>query len=420
NFGGVISGPVWLPRKFFGPASYDGHNRSFFLFGYEGLRRRESSEVTLTVPTAALRGGDFRGVANLFDPATTRRVGNATVRDPLSCNGVANLICPDRIDAVARAMLDYYPAPNRPGNANNYFRLAPTPTDQDALNVRLDHQLNANQRATFRYGRLRTARVNTVNFPGPAGAGSASASSATNSVRWNFAASHTATLSPTLVNNFSFGYFLTRNQQFVPGQGEGWATRFGFTGVSPDQFPLVTLTGLAGFGGGNQSSVFPARNYDLSDSLTWVRNRHTLKLGGQFRRLRFDDQRGTGVTFGFDSQATFNTQTRQGGNSFASFLLGIPTTTSVNVREPSGFSFRYRYYAGYLQDDFRVGTRLTLNLGLRWETTTPRTEAKDLQTVFNLQTIENVELWQQMPVNAQVGGRIHNPWIWTKFLVTIL
>src|SRR5262249_51239784 len=118
QYGGVIEGPVRLPKKLFGPFGYDGRDKTFFIFNYEGYREGTPNPDVRTIPTEAFIRGDFREyktrlgeLITIYDPATGRNVNGAWVRDPIQCNGVFNVICPERINPIAQKLLAFYPKP---------------------------------------------------------------------------------------------------------------------------------------------------------------------------------------------------------------------------------------------------------------------------------------------------------------------
>src|SRR5262249_49696550 len=157
--GVVIDGPIRIPKV------YNGRDKSFFMFSWEKIISSIPSPVTLTVPTLEQRGGDFRKTlqANgqpitIYDPLTTRPDPNHPgqyIRDVISCNGVQNMICPDRIDPVAKKLLDYIPAPNQLGNTQGFFNFFNSPnarTDEyDQFSVRLDHNLSERNKLSGRW-----------------------------------------------------------------------------------------------------------------------------------------------------------------------------------------------------------------------------------------------------------------------------
>lgn len=385
-FGGTLSGPALIPKL------YNGRNRTFFTVAYEGTRQITYANRISTLPLAAQRTGDFTGLRQIFDPASAQAAGGGTFS---AAPFPGNRIPANRIAAQSAAILPYYPAPNQPGAVNNYSFLQNLFYNTDTVNTRGDHTFSDKNRVSVRYGRISNSSLNPVPLEGPAGAGSDSVYRDAVNVLHNLSASHTYVFTPSAFNDFRFGYFQAWGTTGGPGQGEGWAEKLGFPGVSPDKFPAVTMANYAGFGGSNVADLYPGRNFDVVETVAMLRGRHSLKFGGQFRTFVFFDGRGTGVSFAFDTQGSYNPLTgatrAATGDSFASFLLGYPSNTTTQARHPGYFRFRQKYYGLFFQDDFKATSRLTINIGLRWESTTPRTEDDDLQTIFNLETL-NVDV----------------------------
>jgi hypothetical protein len=335
------------------------------------------------VPTAAARGGDFTGQGPIYDPATTERnpAGSGYVRRLFP----GNRIPASRIDPVASNMLGVaYPLPNRAGLVNNFVREGATPAAANAVNVRGDIHLSNASRLSLRYIYRKSEITNLMPFEGPAGAGSDSVRLFEKESHNAAGLDHTYLFTPSLVNNFRFGVYKNEIVGGGPGTYENWPAKLGLKNAPGDKFPVVTISGLSPFGGSNVQGGFPADNWNVSDSVTWIRGRHAVKTGFEYRHLVFLDARASGSSFGFDNSATWNPLTSRDGDAFAGFLLGIPRNSSVNLRLPEGFNLRWHYLGGFVHDDIKVSSALTLNVGLRWETTTPRKEANDYQSVFDL------------------------------------
>ncbi len=236
QWGGTLGGPLVIPKL------YDGHKRTFFFFNYEGFELRETQTATRTVPTDLQRQGDFRGLLDaqgrqvmIYDPATTRPGATAGtfVRDVISCNGVQNVICANRISPVAKAVLDFYPKANLPGvagtGANNFFGLASVPQNKRIYGIKLDHNFTPARRLsgrytwdrTFRgdsnfYGNSTTPRISAARSSVSTAASrrgrvrtrreptSATASPASCSARWPAAKSCAAPPAPTPSNTWAF------------------------------------------------------------------------------------------------------------------------------------------------------------------------------------------------------------------------
>lgn len=381
-FGGTMGGPVYLPKL------YDGRNRTFFSFAYEGTRRKGYGQMVSSVPTPAMRGGDFSGQVAIYDPATTapNPAGSGFIRTPFANNRIPAT----RFDPVSMAMLENsYPLPTRPGVANNYVRFGPTSSTANGVNARIDHNFNEKSRITGRYVYRASENLNLMRFPGPAGAGSNSDSLSGQIIQHLASVDHTYVIHPNLIQNLHFGYFNDYAPKGGPGTNEGWPEKLGLKNVAPDTFPLVNINSFSPFGGSNLADQRPANNFDITDSVTLVKGRHSLKLGFEYRKLRsfFWQPQTSSGNFTFNTLPTMDPRTQREGYGFASFLLGMPSNTAFNLYPTDGFETRWSYFAGYLQDDIRVSRKLTLNLGARWEMTTPRREAKNRQSNFDLKTL---------------------------------
>ena len=383
-FGGTILGPVLLPKI------YDGRNRTFFSFGYQGSRQPSSKLTFSSVPTAAMRAGDFSGQATIYNPSSTRPgPSGGFVRDPFA----DNLVPKSQLDPVSLKMLEVsYPPPTLPGLANNYFYQGDANKHVDQVNIRGDHNFNDKNRLSGRFGNQPNLTRNALAFPGPAGMAYNSSNPRNNDIFTRvISVNHTYVMRPDLISNSHFGFYRMYTDKSQPGStGENWAGKLGLKNLAPDNFPRVTISALTVFGGAGYRQSLTASNFEFSESLIWVKGRHSVKTGVEFRRLRFNDWNpgtNTSGNFTFNTLPTLDPRTQKQGLAFASFLLGIPSSTGVSLIPRESSMFRWNFCAGYLQDDFRVNHKLTLNLGVRWEMTTPRTELHKWQSNFNLKTL---------------------------------
>ena len=379
-FGGTVSGPVFLPKL------YDGRNRTFFTFGYQGERERGYDQVISAVPTASVRAGNFAGDAVIYDPATTKSTASGFTRDPFP----GNIVPANRMDPVALKVMEVaLPLPNLPGTANNYVNGGASAAPSDTFNTRADHNFNASNRLTARYLYRRNFITNVVAYPGPGGAGSKGGQLRKDTFQHSVSADDTHVLSPNLINNAHFGFFRNFSPAWSAGTGEDWASKVGLKGVGPDKFPQMKFNPFTGVGGGGYAVQTPGNTFQFSDSLLWVHGRHTTKAGFEYRRLLYDtwDAGASSGQFTFNTLPTANVSNRKQGVAFASYLLGIPSNSSVLLQYKDGSQFRWNSYSAFLQDDYRVNNRLTLNLGLRWEAETPRREVNNRQSIFNLKTL---------------------------------
>ena len=370
QFGGTLGGPIRIPKI------YDGRNKTFFYFGYEQWRHRSATLRRSTVATAQERAGDFsntrdgRGVLlPIYDPATTRANPNWSgfVRDLFA----GNIVPKNRFDPLSERVLAFMPLANQAAsdpftNSLNFLGLASSPSDQGVTNIRFDHRFTDKDSAFFRYSGNRNTRQDKGFGLGPADP------NARNDQRdnHNFIFTETHIFSPTVINEFKAN--VTRqNLPFLhPSFDQGWPEKLGYPKIIPqDQFPPVTISGLisigsSGFSGGKRAQ----HSVQFADSLTWIRGRHQVKFGVDLRYLRLNwvNRLNPSGLFNFTAGLTNNPLVPAGtGFGLATFLLGEVSSGQVGIRP--FFSFHNWSLGNYVQDDFKITPRLTLNLGLRYD-----------------------------------------------------
>lgn len=356
-FGGTIGGPIV-------------RDRTHFFFSYEGTRRRDGVTRILNVPTANEIAGDFSASA-------------ASVLDPLTGQPFPGKRIPQaRLDPVGSALAQLYPAPNVPGAASgnrNFNQNAVNKTVGDSYIVKIDHALSTKDRIFGRYLKFRSPVQAGRVYPNPA----ADTAGDVLSDQFHVTANWTRTLSPTVFNELRYNYNRRTNEDpsLFPSSIAG---DIGLRGVAPDGTPNVNVVGFSAIGQGNQYRLAgPGFQHQIIESVSWIRGSHQLKMGGEWRSSEMPDLWGTSRagSFGFNDVATGR------GFGLAALLLGWTNTAAVE----SGFtSARMNYFAGYIQDDWKVSRRLTLNLGLRWEMDTPRSERDNVQTGFDPRAINPV------------------------------
>jgi len=352
-------------------------DKLFFLSNYEGLRDRKMIMETATVPSSRMRSGDFSGQASqIYDPLTrvyvTDAQGNETA---VSAMPFPNQVIPQqRFNPVAVKLLEFYPAPTDPTvTARNFVRQESRPLDHNQFTQRLDW--NQSSRSSW-FGRFSWGHEMQGN-PGVL----PTQDQAVVTDTYQTVLSNTHIVSPTVVNDFRFGY-----NQFQNGLLQYFAFKrnvtaeLGIVGLQPLSpinwgVPNITfLNGLTGFGDAN-AGPFVNRDHIFQwlDNLSMVRGKHSFKFGGEARRDRFNQignqfERGQ---FIFQGQATWDPARRTTtGHSFADFLIG-------EVRNPSQAAgsvtpmFRSTSFALYAEDTWRITPKLTMNVGLRYENTPP-------------------------------------------------
>jgi hypothetical protein len=367
-FGGSLGGPI---RK----------NRTFFFANYEGGRRRTGVTVAQTVPRPAEVSGDFsaRTDIRVLDPAT--RVGT-TAAQPF----LANVIPASRLDPMGKAFAALYPVPNQPADdarrapSNNFRGNASDSLTQDFYTIRMDHQQGDKDRffgrVSLLHGPEGVAAVNPTAFADER------AYTRENENR-NFVVNWQRTLRPTLINEFRYMFYNRKYVNRGAGAASGLNGRLNLPGVDPEAIARVTVSGHSGLG---QSTVVriqdPIQTQQFVESLLWVKGNHSLKTGVEFRRsANIETQNASGGgSFGFSDRAT--------NSGMAALLLGW--TNNASLVKTDVLNSRTNYYGAYLQDDWKVTSTLTLNLGLRWEIDYPRWEAQNRQNGFDPYTINPV------------------------------
>ena len=406
DFGGYLGGPFKLPGGRNIPWFNTGRKKSYFYLNLEGFRRSGGVVApTISVPSMQNRQGDFTDWRNadtgelipIYDPATTDNHGfpndpTKWTRAQFQCNAQLNVICPERFaDSLALQWLQYFPPPNRETPygipLNNYLVPKPrqevTVTTANYLMFRGDQYIGDKdhisvtvwyQGAPPYLDTLLPAQIANETFTAPQ-------FSFVDRARWD----HTFT--PTLLNHFGFGY-LDRNEGYGSInwlQAESALPRI--AGVASDSPPVVSL-GDYGDLGNNYGSNVPNRTtrqtYVFLDTLTWVKGKHTIKFGGEYRSLgqNIRTKVNGGGYFGFSS-ATTGLYGTTSGNSIASFLLeqvdnANVTYTTIAARYP-----RSNYYIFHVGDTWKVTPKLSINYGVRWDTMTPATELYDHHSFFD-------------------------------------
>jgi hypothetical protein len=386
QYGFTLGGPVWLPKL------YRGKDKTFFFFAFEKYREDTyyPNESISSVPTVLQRQGDFsrtfdnsNRLQQIFDPLTGRAdSANRWVRTPFA----GNRIPAERINPVSAAMLKQYPEPNTstPGSVdwqNNFF-LNPNTGRFDFINLtaRLDHNFSESQRVYGRWSWSDFTQLRlTTGIPGVAGDYRNGGKFANGGV-----IDSVTTLSPSTVLNIRAA--LNRWVEALGPYGNegftsaslGWPQAVASQFPRPDLFPRVSINGARELGMSSGNLTFePTTTLALQPNIAHMRSRHTLKAGLDFRVSRYTQVRpgAGGGTFSFDrafTRSDYLVQDAVSGVGMASFLLGYPASGSINnIAEPF---WQWVYYAPWIQDDFKITRRLTVNLGFRWDINLPATE----------------------------------------------
>jgi hypothetical protein len=383
----AVGGPVFLPKLF------DGRNRTFWMFGFQAHERRRATSTINTVPTAEQKEGNFSALLALgpqyqiYDPMTTRPSGASRFqRDPFP----GNIIPANRISSAARNILKYFPEPNTQGTAeglNNYARTRQDRQDLYQPVVRVDHNFSEKHRMFFRYAQS--------NFTGTFDRlieGSDARGRLRKRPYRGIALDSTSLLSPTVMLNVRYGFTWFREWESFANIGQD-LTEFGFpqsliSQLNPNgiSFPQINISGPAFLQLGNNGG-FQRTNYShtLLGVVNMTRGAHSIKAGFDGRLLLENNTTYGNVSPQMNFAETFtrgpldNSPIAPFGQGIASFLLGIPTGGGIDLNDSR--AERSPFYSFFVQDDWRVRSNLTLNLGLRWEIERPIVERFDRTTL---------------------------------------
>lgn len=347
DFGFSGSGPVRIPWL------YDGKDKTFFFGTYEGLRFPRGTTIQNTVPTQAMRNGDFSALANV------------TVRDPLTGQAFANNRIPDnRISSISKAILTLYPLPNVSNpdqfRVANYIRNSSSSINSDQYDIRIDHNLTGKQSVFARWTWKEISQDSPNNLALPS-----------NTAFDNYkilVASHNYAITPRLLNEARFGLTLNDSGTDFPFDGRDFTNKLGFTGIGPNfpfnGLPNIDFSGdITDLNRNRADGASQSRTYQFNNNLTWTKGRHTTKYGFDVRWIRAVSPLGF---IGADNYGNSSFNNTFSGNDFGDFLLGIPIRTSYAIiqQDNDGRTTHYHFFG---QDNFRVNQKLTLEFGLRYE-----------------------------------------------------
>jgi hypothetical protein len=385
QYGGTLGGP--LPFQ-----------RTFFFGSFEGVRSTQGQSMMMTVPSAAWRVGDFSGGAAIYDPTTTRANPDFDPARPASPSNPttvrsqfpSNQIPLDRLNPVAlRVLRDFVPLPDMDDLINNYLDTRAQELQNDQGTLRLDHAWENGASLFARYTLSKERGYTPENLPG-------------------FGAHHDNRLqsvSTTLIQPLSTRFLheirggYTRMQLNRLGEaavagrdlvGELGIPGVGFGGADAYGLPRFNVQGFDQIGDAMLCTPCEYDNQlmEIADRVTWTPGKHSLRVGGDLRYFKWDmlgffQNRGY---FQFTPGFTTRTASADGtGNALASFLLGLPVLAQRQAGLPS-MNMRQTYSNLFVQDDWRIGTHATLNIGLRYEYATPLHDVR--KTLTNLTWID--------------------------------
>ncbi|HYG97721.1 MAG TPA: carboxypeptidase-like regulatory domain-containing protein [Terriglobales bacterium] len=434
DFGFNLGGPVYIPKI------YDGRSKTFFFTNYNGYRFNKSENTYITVPTLKMRTGDFSelltdpyvlqyvgGPQYLFDPhqVPSQRIYNAdgTIGQQIPGNRLDLYQGGALLDPVGMALMNYFPKPTRDGVYHNYLAQSSAPFTVNSYTEKIDHVLSDKQRLAVSYSyRAQTAiKGGFPRMPYPA---IATGVWDQDFISHYARAQHDYTISNNILNHFNLGW----NRVYVANKNSTYGFDTLSLGLPPNAtpnltFPMIEFPGyngdldpraVQGMGSTWWHDEMGDNMVQASDSLTWVKGKHTFKFGGDIRiqQLNVFQNFDNGGHFNFRHDQTAGVEQYMdgeevkyravGGWTLASLATGATEWSWVTVTDAKP-AWRMFSQAYFINDDFKVTPKLTLNLGFRYELTSPRTEAHNYYRAFD-PTAMNPEV-NRLGAMAGAGGQ---------------
>jgi len=365
EFGATAGGPIVKDKA--------------FIFGYyDGFRLNQGvSGGFATIPTAEMQAGDFRNYGSVVNGVFQMR----PIYDPISHTTCGTLVCnnqinPSNFDPIAAKVLPLIPTPTKTDPrqvVNNYSNTVSNPLSVTQWGLKGDYVFTSNHRISAMYSWGKNSTPNIPLIPAPLGGGDQPSINETRNIRLNYS----WIIKPNLINQLTLGLNQWNSGQQALTEWAGksdWVSYLGIKGVAaslPTQFPQLVINDQSWNGGGGAGSSNQHATM-INDSMTWIHGRHTVKFGFQYMKSAVNQlSTGNGAGyFRFRNEGTALAGDNSTGIAFASFLLGRAYEgNSYHLTSPT-YS-RNAYYAGFVQDDFKLSSKLTLNLGLRWDLFSP-------------------------------------------------
>jgi hypothetical protein len=376
DFGASVGGPVRVPWL------YNGKDKTFFFFNYEGFRQVNGGKSVLSAPTQAMLGGDF---SSLLTPTT---VNGQTFQahilyDYTTCTGAnqgqtcqayPNNKITQAADPVFAQASKVIPVAS---GSSPYFNIPVTSSNNrqaDQWSIRGDHNINARNKISGSYFSGNMPYIGTSSLGSLYTGGNIQGNKYVR-LGYDFF------ISPTMLNHFNAG-FTRRHRHETSGEGGyggNWASKFGLKGVGDQVFPRFDINypgnGINMPSDGN--NLFADNVFQYDDAVSWQKGRHSFKFGGEFRAAQFNLNLLTGSAgqFNFTPGPTSSPSDTNSGFGFASFYLGAASNANISIPQANGF--RAKYFAFFGSDDWKVNSKLTVNLGLRYDMPIPVKEAHD-------------------------------------------
>lgn len=381
EYGGWVGGPVILPHL------YNGKNKTFFLFDWEGAKVRQNQFGTTGVATPSMWNGDLSNITDtsgdkitLYDPLSTTSTG---VRLPFQ----NNVIPTNRLSAYAKIFESVSPLPNGPNAGGNpwtdlnFQAYYPVTQDQHSLTIKIDHNFSEKDTISGRFtdspfsGKQYGGKY---GFPPPGctncgGTARQDYSVYSSYVRWNHV------FSPTLLNELQVSNHRSGANYGTLGDSTKWADKlglpnpFGVTGWPTVYTDAYNMFYGGGWDGDNKNFQYLTA-FEVSDGVTWVKGKHTIKAGfkgrQEFNNVNQLQQAQGSHSFYANWTALYDPSSESAtpytGSGFAELLLGLPTALRDQYNR-GYFYFQQKEIGAYVNDTWKLGRRLTVDLGLRWD-----------------------------------------------------
>jgi len=396
DFGAIVSGPVYLPWV------YNGHDKTFFMFNYEGFRYNTGGNGLNSAPTEAMTNGDFSSLLTpttingttypahiLYDYTTCTGANQGQTCEPYGGAGTPTNIIPTTAeDAVYKASIPYMPV--APSSVNSPYQNLPVishdVTNANMYEVRIDQNVGARQKFDGSYDYDWRPTEDFI-------AGAPLDTSATNQRTHYLRFGYDYIFKPNLLNHFNAGF---SRRYRVEGSGVGsyggdWPDKLGLKGVMQTTFPYFDYSyPNRGPLPSNGADQFYDNTYQYDDNISWQHGRNDFTFGAEARLQEFNINVATQTSgeFTFGSGPTSTPSDGNSGFGYASFFLGAGSPNGDGnpnrIALPQHLGWRVKYYAGFVQDNWKVSPKLTANLGFRYEIPTPVTEAHGQQSFMNL------------------------------------
>ena len=389
SFGTAVGGPLWIPKI------YNGKNRSFWFFSYEGDRKRNGQiSGYRTVPTTAFQAGDFSALPQaIFDPSSTvQNPDGSASRTPFP----GNVIPSTDISKVSKNVITLAPTPDPtlPGDYHNLRGISNQPIfNLNTFTGKFDQTITDKQKLSFYWSDNARIRYNGGGLGYAPVPGDGSSTFALQSVYGTMIRlGYDWTITPTLLNHFAAGYNNFDNDHVSTSYGQNWPTKLGLNGVQDLTFPDIKFSGTTAQGGSitqmgnNTYGDSPNGSYIFANDTTWIHGAHAIKWGVEVRKYFYVEPWNWGAsgTFTFRAAETADPNNLgTTGYSYASFLLGGVGSATLPVQYIKTTKTDTWNPAFYVADDWKVSKRLTLNLGLRWDIVGGESEVHGISSTFS-------------------------------------